>query len=100
MPPHPSTNFEMQKYHKDEPRFNGLYSRDNLPKRNKDEAYIITFDEYANVGTHWIVLYCTEIKVIYFSNFGVEHVTEKIKEFTGHKNIKTNIFIKMFNAKR
>ena len=33
MPPHPSTNFEIQKYYKNEPRFNGAYSRDNLPKK-------------------------------------------------------------------
>ena len=38
--PHPLTNFEIQKYYKNEPRFNGVYSRDNLPKI-KDEAYVI-----------------------------------------------------------
>ena len=32
MLPHPLTNFEIQKYYKNEPRFNGVYSRDNLPK--------------------------------------------------------------------
>ena len=35
MPPHPLTNFEIQEYHKNEPRFNGVYSRDNLPKTIK-----------------------------------------------------------------
>ena len=30
MPPHPLTNFETQKYYQNEPRFNGLYSRDIL----------------------------------------------------------------------
>ena len=29
MPPHPLTNFEIQKYYQNEPRFNGIYSRDN-----------------------------------------------------------------------
>ena len=33
MPPHPLTNFEIQKYYEDEPRFNGIYSRNNLPKK-------------------------------------------------------------------
>ena len=28
----PLTNFEIQKYYKNEPRFNGVFSRDNLPK--------------------------------------------------------------------
>ena len=31
--PHPLTKFEIQKYYQNEPRFNGVYSRDNLPKR-------------------------------------------------------------------
>ena len=34
MPPHPLTNFEIQKYYQNEPIFNGVYSRDNLPKKN------------------------------------------------------------------
>ena len=50
MPPHPLTNFEIQKYYQNEPRFNGVYSRDNLPKI-KDGAYVINFDEYSNIGT-------------------------------------------------
>ena len=35
MLPHPLTNFEIQKYYENEPRFNGVYSRNNLPKKNK-----------------------------------------------------------------
>ena len=40
MPPHPLTNFEIQKYYQNQPRFNGVCSRDNLPKI-KDGAYAI-----------------------------------------------------------
>ena len=43
MPPHLLTNFEIQKYYQNEPRFNGVYSRDNLP-RKRDGAYVITLD--------------------------------------------------------
>ena len=32
MPPYPLTNFEIQKYYQNEPRFNGVYTRDNLQK--------------------------------------------------------------------
>ena len=32
MSPHPLTNFETQKYYPNEPRFNGVYSRVNMPK--------------------------------------------------------------------
>ena len=45
MPPHPLRNFEIQKYYEDEPRFNGVFSRDNLPKNMNDGAYIISLDE-------------------------------------------------------
>ena len=36
MPPHPLTNFEIQKYYQNESKFNGLYSRDNLPHKIKE----------------------------------------------------------------
>ena len=35
MPPHPLTNAEIIQYFKNEPRFNGVYSRNNLPKIKK-----------------------------------------------------------------
>ena len=54
MPPHPLTNFEIQKYYQNEPRFNGVYSRNNLPKKRKYGAYVINLDEYPDVVTHWI----------------------------------------------
>ena len=63
MKPHPLTNFEIQKYYENEPRFNSFYSRDNLPKKIKDGAYVINLDEYADVGTHWISLFCKKMKL-------------------------------------
>ena len=96
IPPHPLTNFEIQKYYKNEPRFNGVFSRSNLPKKIKDGAYVINLDEYADVGTHWIALFCNRNEIVYFDSFGVEYIPEEIKEFikefSGNKNIKTNIF--------
>ena len=91
MLPHPWTNFELEKY-QNEPRFNGLFSRNNLPKKIKDGAYVISLDEYADVGTHLIALFCNRNETLYFDSFGVEHVPEEIKEFIGNKNIKANIF--------
>ena len=55
--PHPLTNFEIQKYYQNEPRFNGVYSRDNLPKI-KDGAYVINLDEYSNIRTLWVAYVC------------------------------------------
>ena len=91
MPAHPLTNFEIQEYYKNEPRFNGAYSRDNLPKTIKNGAYAINLDEYADAGTRWIALYVKDNEITYFHSFGVKHPKE-IKKFIGHKNIKTNIF--------
>ena len=89
MPPHPLTNFEIQKYYQNEPRFNGVYSRDNLTKI-KDGAYIINLDEYSDIGTHWVALYVHNNDVNYFDSFGVEHIPKEIKAFINNKNI-TNI---------
>ena len=44
-------------YYQNEPRFNVVYSRDNLPDKIKDGAYAINLDECSDVGTHWIALY-------------------------------------------
>ena len=98
MSPHPLTNFEIQKYYRNEAQFNGVYSRDNLPKI-KDGAYIINLDEYSDIGTHWVALY-VQNNVTYFDSFGLEHIPKEIKAFidrppysTSHnKNIITNIF--------
>ena len=88
--------FEIQKYYKNEPRFNGVFWRNNLPKKIKDGAYVINLDEYADVGTHWIALFCNRNEIVYFDSFGVEHIPEEIKEFIekfpGNKNINANIF--------
>ena len=92
MPPHHLTNIEIQKYYQNEPKFNGVYSRNNLPKKIKDGAYVINLDEYPDVDTHWIVLFCNRSEVAHFDSFGVEHLPEEIKEFVGNKNIITNIF--------
>ena len=92
MAPYPLTNFEIQKYYKNEPRFNGVFLRHNLPKKIKDGTYVINFDEYADVGTDWIALFCNRNEIVYFDSFDVEHIPEEIKEFIGNKNTKANIF--------
>ena len=45
MVPHPLINFEIEKYYQDEPRFNGVYSRNNLPKKIKEGQYVINLDK-------------------------------------------------------
>ena len=77
MLPHPLANFEIRRYHQNEPTFNGVYSRDNLPNKIKDGTSVINFDEYADVGTHWIASFCKNTETIYFNSFGVEHVPKE-----------------------
>ena len=77
------TNIEISKYYASEPRFNGVYSRDNLPKITKKGAYVINLDEYENTGTHWIALFVKTNEVIYFDSFGIEHIPKEINKFIG-----------------
>ena len=97
MLPHSLTNFAIQKYYQNEPRFNGLHLQNNLPKI-KDGAYVINLDEYKSTQTHWIAWYVngdngkTSNNATYFNNFGVEHISKEIKKFIGNRNIITNIF--------
>ena len=55
-------------------------SRNNLLKKIKDGAYVINLDEYADVCTHWIALFCNRNEIVHFDSFGVEHVPKEIKE--------------------
>ena len=76
MSPHPLTNFEIQKYYKNEPKFNGVYSKDNLPDKIKDGEHIINLDEYSDIGTHWVALYVSSDDVTHFDSVGVEHISK------------------------
>ena len=109
--PYPLTNFEIQEYYQDEPRFNRVFSRDNLPNNNnnnnnsnnnnnnknnnnnndihpkgqgsavKNGAYVINLDEYRDIGTHWVALYVNNKTIIYFDSVGVEHIPKKNMKF-------------------
>ena len=69
MKPHPLKNFEIQKYYENEPRFNGVYSRDNLLNKIKDGVYVINLDKYEDICTHWIALFCNKDEIVYFDSF-------------------------------
>ena len=68
MPPHPLTNFEIQKYYQNEPKFNSVYSKNNLPKI-RDGAYLINLDEHKSIETRWTALYVNGNNIIYFDGF-------------------------------
>ena len=74
----------MKKYYQNKPKFNGVYSRNNL-SRIKDGAYMINFQEYESIRTN------TE-NITYFDRFGVEHIPKKIRKFIGNKKVITNLY--------
>ena len=90
-PFHPLTNYEIQDYFKNEKIFNGVFSRNDLPKLKKG-AYVINLDHSKNTGTHWVVIFVRKDEVIYFDSFGVEYIPKEIMGKIGNKNIKTSIF--------
>ena len=85
------TNFEIQKYYQNQSRFNGVYSRDNL-SRIKVGAYVKNFDEYSDIGTHWVALCMQNNNVTCFDSFGVKHIPKEMKIFINHSLSITNIF--------
>ena len=68
MPPHPLTNFEIQKYYQNEPK------------------------------THWIALYVNGNNIIYFESFRVEHIPREIKKLIGNKSITNIYRIQAYNS--
>ena len=64
MSSHLLTNFEIQKYHQNEPKFNGVYSRNNLSKI-KDGTYIMNLKEYESIGHNEFVLVNNVLKEFY-----------------------------------
>ena len=53
---------------------------------------MINLGEYADVGTHWITLFCNKNEIVYFDSFCVEHIPKEIKNFISNKNMKANIY--------
>ena len=51
MLPHPLADFKIQNYYQNESKFNGVSSKNNLPKI-KDGAYVINLDEYKLIRTN------------------------------------------------
>ena len=87
---HPLTNIEISEYYKNEPRVNGVYSRNNLPNKIKKGAYVINLNEYENTGTHWVSLFVKANKAIYFDSFGIEHIPIEIKKFINNDTTKSS----------
>ena len=92
IPSHSLPNFEILTCCQNKPSFNGVYSRDNLPDKEKNGAYVINFGEYSDIGTHWIALYALNNNATYFDSFVVEHIPKETKIFINKSIFVTNIF--------
>ena len=96
----PLINIEIIEYYKNEPRFNGVYSINNLPNKIKKGAYVINLDEYENTGTHWVSLFGKPKYTVYFDSFGIEHIPKEFNKLINNDTtksspiarIKSNIF--------
>ena len=104
MPLHLLTNFEIQKYYKNETKLNGVYSRKSLPKI-KDGAYAINLDEYKSAVCINQQMYVNgdngslSYNAFYFDSFGEEHIPKVLKILAGNKNIITKIWrIQAYNS--
>ena len=70
---------KIQKYNRNEPKCNDVYSRNYLSKIKNGE-FVINLDECISIGIHWIALHVSGNNVIYFDIFGVEYIPKEIKK--------------------
>ena len=84
LPFHHLTNIEISEYYANEPRFNSVYSRNNLLNKIEKRAYVINLDEYENTGMHWVSLFVKANKDFF--------IPKEINKLIGNNNIESNIF--------
>ena len=82
---HTIINFKIRRYYQNKLRFDGVYSRNCVPKR-KDEKNVIYLDEYKQIATQWIALYANSSNGTCLDGFGFEHIPEDIQKLVGKKN--------------
>ena len=68
MLPYPLTNFEIERYYQNKPKFIGVYLRNNLPKI-KDGAYVTNLDDDESIVTHQIALFVNANNIVNFDSF-------------------------------
>ena len=79
IPPHSLNNFEVREYYQNQSRFNCVYSRDNLSDKINNGKFVINFDKFSDIGTHWIALHALNYNVTYFHSFALQYIPKEIK---------------------
>ena len=74
-----------------EPRFNGVFSRKNLPSI-KDGVYWINLDDRNSEGTHWVSFFIDVSAAAYFDSFGIEYIPLKVLNKIRYKSMTLDIF--------
>ena len=88
---HSLNRIDITNYLNYKPRFNEIFSRNNLP-RLKDGAYVINIDGKQSKGTHWASLFIEKDTVVCCDSFGIEYIPQGVLNKTGDKSIAHNIF--------
>ena len=91
VPLHPLNNIEITIYFKYEPRFNCVFSRNNLPGI-KDRVYIASLGDKNSKGKHWVSLFIDKYTTVYFDSFGIKYVPLVVLNKIKDKSLTHNIF--------
>ena len=83
----------LKSYYQSEPKFNSVYSKNNLPKI-KDGWYVINLGEYESTETHWKALYVNgnNRRAFYQYILMFQDIPKEIEKFIGNKNTGTNVY--------
>ena len=90
-PLHPLSNNEITNCFNYALRFNGVFSRNNLP-RTKDGMYVINLDDKKSKETRWVFLLIDRNTAVYFDSFGIEYISQEVLNKIRGKSITDNIF--------
>ena len=72
---HPLCNINITKYFSYKPRFNGVFSRNNLPRIT---VHVINLDGKKNKEKHWVLLFTDRNTAVYFNSFGTEYNSQEV----------------------
>ena len=74
------------------PNFRGVYMRDTLPKRPREnECGIMNFNTSSQSGSHWVCYFKNGLDRIYFDSFGCITPIEMQKYLKTKKEYKNNV---------
>ena len=92
MSPNLLTNFEIKRYYQNEPRFNGVFSRDNRPKKIKDGAYVINLDNMQMLVRIRLIYFVKKVKLFISTVLVPNMFLKKLKNLSEIKTPKQTFF--------